>query len=191
MEANRQATSQIAPSNLEEQPESSEDSGRSGEQYLQFRLYPDTTALLPIEYLAEIATVRYSAVIPVPGMPAWVSGIYNWRGDILWIVDLGFLLGLPSWQEQPTVTDTHAVMILRSVENTGTGPLNIGAIVQRVEDIYFYDSEAIEPVVDTDNVSSKMALFQKGIFPESQGNQPLAVLCGDTIFKHISQEAST
>ena len=132
MEANRQPIKKIDPVPPSEQIELSGKSGQAGEQYLRFRLHPRTLALLPIQYLAEIATVEYSAVVPVPGMPAWVSGIYNWRGTILWVVDLGYLLGLTPWQDQPTITDTHSMAILRVPGSSANELLNVAAIVQNV-----------------------------------------------------------
>ncbi|MEM8715581.1 MAG: chemotaxis protein CheW, partial [Cyanobacteria bacterium P01_G01_bin.4] len=186
MEASRQPTQQIDPVPPTEQIELSDESGQIGEQYLRFRLYPKTLALLPIQYLAEIATVEYSAVVPVPGMPAWVSGIYNWRGTILWIVDLGYLLGLTPWQDQPTITDTHSIAILRSPDGYGKVPLNVGAIVQKVEDIDFYDSDSVDSSEAT-TVSSQMASFLQGLLPDPQTDESLSVLNGAAIFEHLSQ----
>ena len=189
MEASRQPTQQIDTAPLTEQIESSDESVRVGEQYLRFRLYPKTIALLPIQYLAEIATVDYSTVIPVPGMPTWISGIYNWRGTILWIADLGYLLGLTPWQDQPTITDTHSIAILRSPDDSGPLPLNIGAIVHAVEDINFYDSDTIDTPT-TSAEPSPMTAFLQGTLPDPQTNESLTVLNGAAIFHHLAQ-AST
>ena len=190
MEANRQPIQHTASAPSIQQDVSSDEFERVGEQYLRFRLYPETVALLPVHYLAEIATVAYSAIIPVPSMPAWVSGIYNWRGTILWVVDLGHLMGLTPWQEQPTITDTHSMTILRSPESSEKGSLNVGAIVQNVEDIDFYESETMEPTVNT-SVSSQLASFLQGLLPDPQSNESLFVLDGAAIFEHISREAAS
>lgn len=50
-------------------------------------------------YAVESAVVReirrLSGVTSLPGVPAFVMGIMNVRGEILSVVDLGMLLGLP------------------------------------------------------------------------------------------------
>ncbi|GBF83604.1 chemotaxis signal transduction protein [Aphanothece sacrum FPU3] len=66
------------------------------EQFLRFDLVPDTTLMLPVAQLTEVLTVPLGQIVPIPHMPPWVMGIYNWRGEILWMVDLGHLLGLNS-----------------------------------------------------------------------------------------------
>ena len=44
--------------------------------------------------LASVAEVgRVPAITRVPGMPGWVSGVANWRGRVLPILDLRALLG--------------------------------------------------------------------------------------------------
>ncbi len=168
----------------------SEDSGRIGDQYLRFRLHPSTVALLPVQHLAEIATVGYSAVIPVPGMPAWVSGIYNWRGGILWVVDLGHFLGLTPWQERPTVTDTHSIAIIRSPDTVGQGLLTLGAIVQAVEDIDFYNSDEIASPPEG-IVTPEMAPFLQGVLSCDSDNNLLLVLDRSSIFERMSHPANS
>lgn len=46
---------------------------------------------LPMAAVAEVG--RPPVVTRVPGLPAWVSGVANWRGRVLAIVDLRSLLG--------------------------------------------------------------------------------------------------
>jgi len=60
----------------------------AGQQFLRFHLVPDTTALLPVRQMSEVLTVPIAQVVPIPHTPAWVMGVYNWRGEILWLVDL-------------------------------------------------------------------------------------------------------
>ncbi|HEY9652883.1 MAG TPA: chemotaxis protein CheW, partial [Coleofasciculaceae cyanobacterium] len=72
-------------------------SSSASEQFLRFHLLPNTTALLPIEQLTEVLTISRDQVVPIFHMPPWVMGVYNWRGEILWILDLGHLIGLTPW----------------------------------------------------------------------------------------------
>jgi positive phototaxis protein PixI len=63
-------------------------------QFLRFHLSSTETALLPIDSIKEILQIPTTAVLPVPNMPASVLGVYNRRGNILWLVDLGVQLGV-------------------------------------------------------------------------------------------------
>jgi positive phototaxis protein PixI len=78
-------------------------------QYLKFLLQPGLMALIEIERVTELIDIPLDRVVPMPHLPPAVKGIYNWRGEILWIVDLAMLLGvggdrLPRYRRiQPTI----------------------------------------------------------------------------------------
>lgn len=71
-------------------------------------------ALIEIECVSELMEIPLDRVVPMPHLPPAVKGIYNWRGEILWIVDLAMLLGLegnsPSQYRriQPTIMMSSA-----------------------------------------------------------------------------------
>ncbi|MGK7907865.1 MAG: chemotaxis protein CheW [Synechococcus sp.] len=164
----------------------------AGEQFLRFRLPSDTVALLPVQQLAEIVKISYRSVIPIPDMPAWVSGVYNWRGEILWILDLGHLLGLTPWQQMPSISDTHSLAILRSPERPGSAPLTVGAIVQSVEGIKSYNEDGILSPPDS-AVTPELAPFLRGFWLDPAGGDILTVLEGTAIFERLprlSQQGS-
>ena len=50
-------------------------------------------ALIEIELVTELVNILVDRVVPMPHLPPAVMGVYNWRGEILWIVDLAMLLG--------------------------------------------------------------------------------------------------
>lgn len=66
--------------------------------------------------LASVAEVgRIPAVTRVPGVPAWVAGVANWRGRILPVLDLRELLGAdvhdPGREGRLTVLVDGAVLV--------------------------------------------------------------------------------
>lgn len=63
-------------------------------RFLQFRLATGDPALLAVDYVREVFTLQTEKILPVPDMPPCVFGIHNWRGVMLWIVDLNQFLGL-------------------------------------------------------------------------------------------------
>src|SRR4028119_505422 len=93
---------------------------QASEQFLRFRLFPNTIALLPVPQLTEVLTIRSSQIVPIFHMPAWVMGVYNWRGEILWMVDLGHLVGLTPWHQQANSSSIYRAIVLQARSNQST-----------------------------------------------------------------------
>lgn len=85
---------------------------KSGDQFLHFGLFPDITALLEVQQIAEILTIQESQIVPIPHMPDWVMGVYNWRGEILWLADLGKLIGLPPIYQHGINRTHYSILVL-------------------------------------------------------------------------------
>lgn len=119
------------------------------EQFLRSQLAPGTTIFLPIQGLLQVLTVPIDQIIGMPHMPAWVMGIYNWRGEVLWVIDLGHLCGLLPWHQQPTPLTVHRVVVLRSPKSEGNLTAKdhrLGLAVGTIEDMEWCNvSEIQEP----------------------------------------------
>jgi positive phototaxis protein PixI len=63
----------------------------SVQKFLGLHLPPDLNVLLPTPALTEILPITPLEITPVPESAAIVVGVYNWRGEVLWLVDLGYL----------------------------------------------------------------------------------------------------
>jgi positive phototaxis protein PixI len=100
------------------------------EQFLSFYLESDQPALLPTGQLLEIVKVSLSQITAIAGLAPSVMGIYNWRGDVIWVVDLASLLGYKplyaQQYEQEKLQDRCYIIFLRSQDNV------IGFAVPRV-----------------------------------------------------------
>ena len=92
--------------------QTAEQTAGTRQQFLRFHLMPDTTALLPVHQMTEVVTMAINEVVPIPHLPAWVMGVYNWRGEILWLVDLGHLIGLPPIHQQATGRSTYTAIVI-------------------------------------------------------------------------------
>ena len=75
-------------------PVEKKDSAKKFYQFLRFSLTSEIRGLLPKENLQEILKLEGNQIIPIFDLPPEVMGIYNHRGEILWIVNLATLLGL-------------------------------------------------------------------------------------------------
>ena len=98
------------------------------EQFLSFSLGQDQQALLPTSQLIEIVKVSLSQITPIAGTAPYVMGVYNWRGDVIWVMDLASMLGYrPLYaQEQGKFLDKCHVIFLRIQDRV------IGLVVSQV-----------------------------------------------------------
>ncbi len=75
--------------------------GALPQQILSFLLRPSlvVSAVEPflwgveIEQVVELVNIPIDRIVPMPHLPPAIAGVYNWRGEILWIVDFAMLLG--------------------------------------------------------------------------------------------------
>ena len=161
------------------------------EPFLRFHLEPDTTALLPLPQLAEVFNIPIGQIVPIAHMPSWIRGVYNWRGEILWIADLGHLVGLTPTYQQHRSTLTYTTVVLQSLSNNATSTTVknqlLGVIVNRLEDIEWCDLEQIQsPPPST--VHPGLLPFLRGYWWKSD-NDMLAVLDGEAIMAAMPKQA--
>jgi positive phototaxis protein PixI len=158
----------------------------ASEQFLRLHLFPNATVLLPIQQLSEVLTLPIERVAPIPHMPAWVMGVYNWRGEVLWTVDLGHLCGFMPWYQQAANVSAFPAVVLQ-VRSPKAGLARnqmLGLVVSRVEDIEWCNPETIQPLPHT--ISPQLAPFLRGYWWKPGGNI-LAVLDGEAIIRAMPQ----
>jgi positive phototaxis protein PixI len=170
-----------APNVLVTEPQSGTSSEE--EQFLRFTLEPDITALLPLQHLAEVLNIPGKEIVPIFLMPAWVTGVYNLRGEILWIIDLGHLLGLTPCYQQASTSSSFTTIVLnipsqsavvRGASTTKVRNQLLGCIISRLEAIEQCDSDQIQPPQLTSAIHGILPFLQ-GYWLKSD-NEMLAVL---------------
>jgi positive phototaxis protein PixI len=108
------------------------------QQFLSFRIAPNLGGILSTDQLNAILTVTVDEIVPIPGAPAAVIGVYNWRGEVLWLVDIGYAINL-----QPIVHRHHPfVQYSVIVVNHATG--KFGIVVEQVEQMRWIDRAVIQ-----------------------------------------------
>ena len=137
--------------------------------------------MLPISQITEVLKIKLGQIVPIPQMPAWIMGVYNWRGDILWMLDLGHLVGLGSWYRE--VSHTHQKAIVLSPKSKVASAqdesgIHLGLMVARVEDLEMLELEQIQTA--RGNVSSQLQPFLQGYWLKPEGEMIL-VLDGQAI----------
>lgn len=145
-------------------------------QYLKFQLYPDTKAMLPIAQITEVLKIQLRQIMPIPQMPTWVMGVYNWRGDILWMIDLGQLLGLDSWYQHQHERLLHSAIVLSPdrEDNQSEHQIHLGLMVAGIDDLATCNGEAIQGTVGSP-LNHLVSSFLTGYWLNSSGEMILAL----------------
>lgn len=160
------------------------------QQFLRLHLIPDTTAMLSVNQITEVLTIPTTQVVPIPHMPAWVLGVYNWRGEILWITDLGHLLGLTPLSQHTTHHSTYTAVVIRDTQYKSTlgqhtNDKVLGLLVNRVEDLESFNPDVIQSPPQS-AVKPELVPFLRGYWLKPSG-EILVVLDGNSIIAGMTQ----
>ena len=95
---------------------------------------------------------RHVDVTPVPHAPPFVCGVLNLRGEVVTVVDLRMILGLPPLEAGKT---TRTVIVRSKGEQ-------IGLRVDRIADVARAQSDELDPVPP--NLGGAGERFFKGVY---------------------------
>ncbi len=109
------------------------------QRLLRFPLGAEDSALLPLEQITEIFRVDVGEILLVPEMPSCVMGICNWRGEMLWLIDLNHLVGYPRLSLR-ALTPPMAMVVQVDCAT-------VGLVVQQVKDIELHDLQKLQPAI--------------------------------------------
>ena len=105
------------------------------QKFLSFNLGTNDLAVMPLQHIAEVLQVTLTEICCVPQMPNCVLGIYNWRGEMLWLVDLEEMLGYPPLLQGSNLVSKMMAIVL---ENDGK---YLGLLVRQLIDIEWLNLE--------------------------------------------------
>lgn len=150
-------------------------------QFLKFNLLTDITALLPIAQLAAVLNIETTQITAIPHLPPWIMGVCNWRGEVLWIVDTGHLLGARAWQQQTMGLTRYTILLLEQSLPETTERRRLGLLVGQVEGIEWLSLDDIQsPLL----ISEALVPFLRGYWLTSTGTM-LTLLDGPAIFDRM------
>jgi positive phototaxis protein PixI len=149
------------------------------QQFLRFQLQSGLMALMEIDLVTELVNIPIDRIVPIPHLPAAVMGIYNWRGEILWIVNLAALIGASrpggrSRSIQPTIILSCGVTPEARMKTT------VGLVVDRIDEIEWFDLDSIQSPLP-DHVYPEFSKWANGLWVSATGENLLR-LDGQTIF---------
>jgi positive phototaxis protein PixI len=127
------------------------------QKFLSFNLGVNDIAVIGLQYITEVLQIPLTEICTVPQMPNCVLGIYNWRGEMLWLVDLEAMLGYPSLLQ---TSDSLSKMMAVILENNGK---YLGILVQQLRDIEWLDVKAMK-APSTELFYPAMSPFLQGYF---------------------------
>lgn len=86
--------------------------------------------------------IRLQKITAVPNLPTYVKGVINLRGRVIPVVDLRIKFGLTAEYAARTC------IVVVQVVPAGHAPLQMGLIVDRVEEVVTLSEDQIEPTPD-------------------------------------------
>lgn len=135
-------------------------------------------SLLDAELVTEVISIAPQDILPVPQMFYCVLGIYSWRSEMLWIVDLENLLGYPP----PLAEDnSHRELLIMVVQYEGQ---SIGLVVSGIDNLIEHDLSKFKP--------SSIEIFSEDVLPFLQGyftsadNDIIMLIDAEEIFNFFS-----
>jgi positive phototaxis protein PixI len=140
------------------------------EKYLHFALTTNDSALLSMADVVEVLRVPMLEILPVPWLPSCVLGIYNRRGEMLWLIDLAHVLGYPLSFQPGSLLSTGMVI---GLEIDGQ---RLGLVVPQVYEIEAYDPLQLKPP-SAQLFSAQLLPFVQGYFDRASSTvlDPVAI----------------
>ncbi len=89
------------------------------------------TFAFPIEQVREV--IRAEGIVPVPGLPEYIQGVVNLRGQVATVLNLASRLGIP-----PADTPGEELMIVTDLSDAP-----VGILVESVPDVMQVPEESI------------------------------------------------
>ena len=138
-------------------------------------------AMLRSHQLTEILNLNVSQIVPIPDVPLGVMGICNWRGEVLWIIDLGHLLGFdPLYVQQNLRQQTLKIIVVNRQGQT------LGLAVSQVDQMVWCDPTEFQWVPDSP-VTSTLTRCLEGYWLSPTGER-LMVLDGNAVMDFETKE---
>jgi purine-binding chemotaxis protein CheW len=122
---------------------------------------------LPMEAVAEVG--RPPALTRVPGLPAWLAGVANWRGRVLAVLDLRPLLEAPAGE-----LDRRGRLVVLH-----RGGIPVGLLTEGVEGTRDVEPDQVEAsLAHLPGTATELLLGQV-----TDGDGPLGVVDLDAVYR--------
>jgi positive phototaxis protein PixI len=136
------------------------------QQYIGLNLPPDLKVLLPNTYVTEVITLSAEQIVSLPETSPCLMGLSNWRGEVLWLVDISALFGRePLYRRAPNIARLGVFdgIVVQYQQYT------VGFVVDQVTQLQQLPLSEIRPLVLERKVPSIPDL--QGVWLSPQGDR--------------------
>ncbi|GAC1469577.1 MAG: chemotaxis protein CheW [Chamaesiphon sp.] len=151
----------LSGSSHDKSPEFQQLESRKGELHLRFYVPSESEFALPAIGIREVISASPDMITSIPNASSLLLGTLNWRGQVIWIADLGQFLGVDLLLN----TDRPEIPVI-AVEDQDT---IIGLAVDRIVGMDWLEIEQIQPAK---NVPDSMAPFLRGEWLSNDEKNP-------------------
>ncbi|WP_017942254.1 MULTISPECIES: chemotaxis protein CheW [unclassified Thioalkalivibrio] len=122
--------------------------------YVTFSLADETYA---IDVLQVQEVLKVTEIAPVPGVPDYILGIINLRGNVVTVIDARRRMGLEDRE-----SDEASRIVIIDVDNQ-----NVGILVDSVSEVVRISPDSVEPAPEVGNDDSSR--FIQGVTSTEEG----------------------
>lgn len=137
-------------------------------QYLCIEVNQTLQTILSTDDLDEVITLDYQKILQIPGMPTVVAGVFQWHGEIMWLIDIAYLMGF-----NPLLSTGYYQEKFRVVKVKYKGKY-LGILVQKVGELINVETKNIT-LVKQKKVNSHVEKFIKGTCTNSAREKMMIV----------------
>lgn len=137
-------------------------------QYISFLLTQQVSGMFPTSQLTETVNLELGQIVQIPDLPPAVVGICGWRGEVLWLVDLSYTLGLSPLLS--TDYQSAKCNVLKVTINQQT----FGLLVAEVRQLVRCDRQNIQPDLPK-SFSPEVAPLIEGHFTASKQTELISI----------------
>jgi purine-binding chemotaxis protein CheW len=147
-------------------PNAASTGSRDGELCLRFDVPSGNEFALPASGVREVMSVYFDRITPIPNASPFFLGTYNWRGQVIWVADLGQFLG-----DRVLVNNNQNEVSVLIVEEQ---ELVMGFAVHTVANTEWLNVDRMLPPADEENshITAEMSGFVKGVYTISGSDAP-------------------
>lgn len=128
------------------------------QRLLSFPIGKYGNSVIALEQITEILRVNLDEILGVPETPSSVLGAYNWRGEMLWLIDLEHMIGGSSLYEQVPLSQQPIAIVIQ-LDN-----YCFGIVVKSVNEVELHDTTQIIPA-KPGSFSTQLLPFITGYLP--------------------------
>ncbi|MDJ0515273.1 MAG: hypothetical protein F6K22_34815 [Okeania sp. SIO2F4] len=151
----------------------------SSTQFISIEVTKTLEVILSTRELDEVITLDHRKILQIPGMPTVVAGVFQWQGEILWLVDISYLMGF-----EPLLSTGDYEQKFRVVK-VKFRDTYLGILVRKVGNLINIESEEISSG-KTQKVNSVVGKFIQGTWTNSAGEKKM-ILDIEAIIEYIEK----